>query len=128
MALEARNRSYCPYSGYAVGAGLLTSDGKLYSGCNIENAAYGVTLCAERTAIFKAVSEGSGKISMIAVAGGLKGQEPADYAYPCGSCRQVMKEFAAEDLIILVAKSATDYKEYRLEELLPFGFGGESIQ
>lgn len=127
-ALEARKRAYVPYSHYAVGAALLTAEGRIFTGCNVENASYGATNCAERTAFFKAVSEGEHRFTAIAIAGGLEGQEPRDYAYPCGICRQVMREFGQGDFRILVARSEEDYQEYRLDELLPFGFGGESIQ
>ena len=127
-ALEAREKSYAPYSGYAVGAALLTGSGKVYQGVNIENASYGATNCAERTAFFKAVSEGERIFRAIAIVGGLIGEEPVDYAYPCGVCRQVMQEFADNDFIVIVAKSITDYQIYKLEELLPFGFGGSSIR
>lgn len=127
-ALEARKTSYAPYSGYAVGAALLTGSGKVYQGVNIENASYGATNCAERTAFFKAVSEGERSFKAIAIVGGLIGEEPVDYAYPCGVCRQVMQEFADNDFIVIVAKSITDYQIYKLEELLPFGFGGSSIR
>ena len=127
-ALEAREKSYAPYSGYAVGAALLTGSGKVYQGVNIENASYGATNCAERTAFFKAVSEGERSFKEIAIVGGLIGEEPVDYAYPCGVCRQVMQEFADNDFIVIVAKSITDYQIYKLEELLPFGFGGSSIR
>ncbi len=127
-ALEARKMAYAPYSHYCVGAALLTKSGEVYQGGNIENASYGATNCAERTAIFKAVSEGHRHFMAIAVAGGLAGQEPADYAYPCGICRQVLEEFADGDLVVLVAKDKEDYREYKLDELLPCGFGGGSIQ
>lgn len=126
-ALDARNRAYAPYSHYQVGAALLTKGGKLYTGCNIESASYGATNCAERTAFFKAVSEGERSFQAIAIAGGMEGQAPADYAYPCGICRQVMQEFCGADFKILVGRSMQDYKVYTLKELLPFGFGGESI-
>lgn len=126
-ALDARNFSYVPYSGYAVGAALLAENGKVYSGCNIENAAYGPTNCAERTAFFKAVSEGERSFSVIAVCGGKKGEKPETYAYPCGVCRQVMKEFCEDDFQIIVAKSIDEYEIYTLSELLPRGFGGETI-
>ncbi len=128
QALAARENAYVPYSGYGVGAALYTEDGTLYTGCNIENASYGATNCAERTAVFKAVSEGHTKVSAIAIAGGLKGQEPVDYAYPCGICRQVIKEFAGAEIKVIVAKSISEYQVYTLEELLPHGFGGESIR
>ena len=127
-ALEARKSAYVPYSHYAVGAALLTAEGKIYTGGNIENASYGATNCAERTAIFKAVSEGERNFTAIAVAGGMEGREPADYAWPCGICRQVMQEFAGGDFRILVVRGQQDYKECRLEELPPCGFGGESIR
>lgn len=127
-ALEARKRAYTPYSHYTVGAALLTVEGEIYQGGNIENASYGATNCAERTAIFKAVSEGRRNFLAIAIAGGMEGREPVDYAYPCGICRQVMKEFAREDFQIIVAKSASEYRVYGLEELLPHGFGCSSIQ
>lgn len=90
-ALEARGRAYTPYSHYTVGAALLTAEGDIYQGGNIENASYGATNCAERTAIFKAVSEGRRRFRAIAIAGGMEGQEPVDYAYPCGICRQDRK-------------------------------------
>lgn len=127
-ALAARETAYAPYSHYTVGAALLTAEGDIYPGGNIENASYGASNCAERTAFFKAVSEGRRKFLAIAVAGGMEGGEPVDYAYPCGICRQVMQEFTGDDFRIYVVKSETDYKEYRLGELLPFGFGGASIQ
>ncbi len=127
-ALSARRLSYSPYSHYMVGAALLTADGTIYRGSNIENASYGVCNCAERTAIFKAVSEGNREFTAIAIAGGMEGQEPMDYAFPCGICRQVMQEFCGADFRVIVAKSREDYKEFTLAELLPYGFGGESIQ
>lgn len=130
-ALQARAQAYAPYSGYAVGAALLTGEGKIYTGCNVENASFGATNCAERTAVFKAVSEGEKRFVAIAIAGGKtdtpEGTELSDYAYPCGVCRQVLKEFCDKDLTILVAKNVEDYKEHTLEELFPFGFGGENL-
>ena len=127
-ALAARNKAYIPYSHYAVGAALLTTSGSIITGCNIENASYGATNCAERTAFFKAVSEGEREFRAIAIAGGIGGENPAEYAYPCGICRQVMQEFGGPDFAIIVAKSPEDYKEFTLAELLPYGFGGESIK
>ncbi len=126
-ALDARATAYAPYSHYTVGAALLTAEGEIYTGGNIENASYGASNCAERTAVFKAVSEGRRRFLAIVIAGGMEGCEPTDYAYPCGICRQVMKEFAGRDFRVIVAKSLTDYQEYGLEELLPHGFGGDSI-
>lgn len=127
-ALDARKISYAPYSGYAVGAALYTESGKLYTGCNIENASYGATNCAERTAVFKAVSDGERRILAIAIAGGMQGRDPVDFAYPCGICRQVMQEFGGGELQVIVAKSLEEYQIFTLRELLPFGFGGESIR
>ena len=127
-AIDALPGAYVPYSHYTVGAALLTAEGDIYQGGNIENASYGASNCAERTAFFKAVSDGRRNFRAIAVAGGMEGREPADYAYPCGICRQVMQEFAGSEFKVIVAKSPVDYKVYRLEELLPHGFGGESIR
>lgn len=127
-ALEAREMAYTPYSHYHVGAALLTAEGNVYQGGNIENASYGATNCAERTAFFKAVSEGARDFKAIAIAGGIEGQEPIDYAYPCGICRQVMQEFCKDDFQVIVAKNEEEYQCYSLAELLPFGFGGESIR
>ena len=128
QALDARKLAYAPYSGYAVGAALLTADGRTYLGGNIENASYGATNCAERTAFFKAVSEGERDFTAIAIAGGKTDEDPAEYAYPCGICRQVMQEFCREDFRIYVVKSTEDYRRYTLKELLPFGFGGDAIR
>ncbi|MBE5869424.1 MAG: cytidine deaminase [Lachnospiraceae bacterium] len=121
-AFQARELFYAPYSGYAVGAALLTAEGKIYSGCNIENAAYGPTNCAERTAFFKAVSEGERHFKAIAIAGGPAGKVPTEYAYPCGVCRQVMSEFCDKDFLVILAKAEADYEVYSLEELLPKSF------
>ena len=127
IALEAREKSYSPYSGYKVGAALLTAAGKVYTGCNIENASYTPTNCAERTAFFKAVSEGERSFEAIAGVGG-KGDKPTDYAWPCGVCRQVMREFCnPETFQIILAKSETEYHIYKLKELLPLGFGPEDL-
>ncbi len=128
QALEARKMAYAPYSGYAVGAALLTADGRRYLGGNIENASYGATNCAERTAFFKAVSDGVRDFAAIAIAGGKIGETPVEYAYPCGICRQVMQEFCRDDFVIYVVKSEQDYRSYTLKELLPFGFGGDAIR
>ena len=123
-AIEARRRSYSPYSHYQVGACLLCADGTLYSGCNIENAAFGPTVCAERTAIFKAVSEGKKDFSAIAIVGGPENCEKAQLkpAYPCGVCRQVMAEFCSADFRIYCG-IPTQYEEFTLGELLPKSFG-----
>ena len=122
-ALNARNNSYAPYSQFMVGAALITEDDSVYTGCNVENASYGATNCAERTAIFKAVSEGERLIKAIAIVGGVKDGDMT-YAYPCGVCRQVLREFSNPgELVIIVAKNQDDYKTYSLEELLPESFG-----
>jgi len=126
-ALKARENSYCPYSNYAVGACLEAEDGSLYDGCNVENASYGATNCAERTAVFKAVSEGKKRFVRIAIAGGVKGQNPKDYAYPCGVCRQVLNEFADSSMEIIVAVSTEIYEIKTLGELLPDAFGPNNL-
>ncbi len=123
LALEARQKSYSPYSGFAVGAALLCKNGKVYTGCNIENSGYSATNCAERTAFFKAVSEGETEFEKIAVVGGnAEDKTPVDYCSPCGICRQVMKEFCEADFEIIIAKSETDYKSVTLADLLPMSF------
>lgn len=127
-AMQARGLAYAPYSRYAVGAALLAADGSVYCGSNIENSSYGATNCAERTAFFKAVSEGQREFAAIAIVGGREGQKPVEFAHPCGICRQVMQEFCDRDFRIYVGRSREDYREYTLGELLPFGFGGDSIQ
>lgn len=127
LALEAREMSYAPYSKYMVGAALLTKDGKVYKGCNIENAGYTPTNCAERTAFFKAVSEGERAFAAIAIVGGRAGA-PDSYAYPCGVCRQVMMEFCnPKEFRIITAVSEDDYMEKTLEEMLPNGFGPSNL-
>ncbi len=127
LALEAREMAYVPYSKYMVGAALLTKQGKVYKGCNIENAAYTPTNCAERTAFFKAVSEGEREFEAIAIVGGYAGA-PKDHAYPCGVCRQVMMEFCdPETFRIITAISEERYLERTLAELLPNGFGPDNL-
>ncbi len=128
-AIAAKKKSYSPYSHYQVGAALLTGDGQIVTGCNIENAAYGPTNCAERTAFFKAVSEGIREFRAIAIVGSPEGDELTQYAYPCGVCRQVMMEFCdPEEFQIVVAKSQEDYKIMTLQALLPEGFGPENLK
>lgn len=127
-AMEARKRSYSPYSHYQVGAALLTESGQIVTGCNIENAAYTPTNCAERTAFFKAVSEGITDFRAIAIVGSPEGDALTQYAYPCGVCRQVMMEFCnPSDFQIVVAKSEAEYRVMMLEELLPEGFGPSNL-
>ena len=120
-ALEARKHAYVPYSHWAVGAALLTKDGTVYEGCNIENAAYTPTNCAERTAFFKAVSEGEREFSAIAVVGGYE-LDFKDYFAPCGVCRQVIAEFCSRDFKIYIAKNTEEIKEYSLDDILPYAF------
>lgn len=123
-ALKARKQAYCPYSGFAVGAALLCADGRVFTGCNIENAAYPATNCAERTAIFKAVSEGKTEFRAIAIVGGPKGKEPENFCAPCGVCRQVMAEFCdPETFRIILAYGRENCRIFRLKDLMPEGFG-----
>lgn len=127
-ALLARENSYSPYSGYRVGAALLAEDGRIFKGCNIENAAYTPTNCAERTAVFKAVSEGCRTFQAIAVVGGKEEKPSGDYAYPCGVCRQVLREFVeASQFVVICARSEEDYMERTLNELLPESFGPDQL-
>lgn len=127
-ALEARSHSYAPYSHFQVGAALLTKEGRIYEGCNIENAAYTPTICAERSAFFRAVYEGERAFAAIAIAGSPEG-ECVSYAAPCGVCRQVMMEFCdPKEFRIVIARSVEDYVEHSLEELLPMGFGPDNLQ
>ncbi|MCH5262534.1 MAG: cytidine deaminase [Lachnospiraceae bacterium] len=127
-AIHARKMSYSPYSHYQVGAALLSGDGQVITGCNIENAAYTPTNCAERTAFFKAVSEGYKDFRAIAIVGSPEGDVLTQYAYPCGVCRQVMMEFCKpSDFQIIVAKSEDDYLVKTLQELLPEGFGPDNL-
>ena len=127
-ALEMRAYSYVPYSHFHVGAALLCEDGTVYGGCNIETAAYTPTNCAERTAFFKAVSEGKRSFLAIAIAGGPEGAEKLDYCPPCGVCRQVMREFCGADFEILLAISPTEWRTYTLQELLPESFGPDNLE
>ena len=127
-ALEARKQSYCPYSSFAVGAALLCGDGTVFRGCNIENAAYPATNCAERTAMFKAVSEGNTDFRAIAIVGGPKGKEPKDFCAPCGVCRQVMREFCdPEEFRIILGAGTGEKQVYLLKELLPLSFGPDNL-
>lgn len=127
-ALEARKMSYVPYSKFAVGAALLCDDGSIIRGCNIENAAYSPTNCAERTAIFKAVSEGKMEFKAIAVVGGPEGKPPVELISPCGVCRQVMMEFCDPDIFeVIVGKNKDEYVVYKLDELLLAGFSPKNL-
>ncbi|HHW67293.1 MAG: cytidine deaminase [Epulopiscium sp.] len=121
-AEEAREKAYVPYSNFKVGAAVLTEKGEFFTGCNIENASYGATNCAERTAIFKAVSEGEKNIKAIAIV-----SSSGDFTYPCGICRQVIAEFMRDGEIIL-GNSKGEYRIYKTEEILPFAFTGQDIK
>ncbi len=116
LAQEASEKAYAPYSRFKVGAALECEDGSIFTGCNIENSALGSTMCAERVAVYKAVSEGAKEFSRIAIYG-----EGEDYCMPCGSCRQVLSEFS-KDMEVLCARSSGGYVSYRLKELMPHPF------
>lgn len=123
-ALIAKEKAYAPYSNFRVGAALLCGDGQIFTGCNIENSAFSPTNCAERTAFFKAVSEGIYDFKAIAVVGG-----DNEFCYPCGVCRQVMQEFCPDNVFsIIVAKDTDNYRVYTLSELLPEGFKKSSFK
>ena len=125
-AKEAAEKAYVPYSGFKVGAALLGKSGKVYTGCNVENAAYTPTNCAERTAFFKAVSEGEREFVSIAIVGG-RYESIADFCAPCGICRQVMAEFCDKDFRIIMG-NLDDIQVRTLEELLPLSFGKNDLE
>lgn len=126
-AIAARANAYTPYSHFQVGAALMAADGTIYSGCNIENAAYTPTNCAERTAFFKAISEGVRAFRAIAIVGG-PADAPLEYTAPCGVCRQVMREFCApDDFLVILAKSPDDYRVFTLKALFPESFGPDNL-
>ena len=125
-AIDIRKNCYAPYSHFCVGAALLASSGKIYTGVNVENAAYGPSNCAERTAVFKAVSEGEHDFAAIAIAGGTEGGE-IDLCPPCGVCRQVLAEFCGADFEIFLPSSTGETKRYTLAELLPESFGPDNL-
>lgn len=126
-AMEGMKNAYTPYSHFTVGAALLAKKQKIYKGCNIENSAYGPSNCAERTAFFKAISEGEHEFSAIAIVGGKNGLV-TDFCPPCGVCRQVMREFVdPKNFLVILARSEEDYLVFLLEELLPLSFGPENL-
>ena len=121
LAKDAIKNSYAPYSQYNVGAVLLCKNGNIYKGCNIENASYSLTNCAERTALFSAIANGEKEFEAICIVGGKNG-EITDYAMPCGACRQVLVEFCDADFKVFVGVNENDIKEYKLSDLLPYSF------
>ena len=129
MALDARKLAYAPYSKFKVGAALLGKNGVVYMGCNVENASYPATNCAERTAFFRAVYEGEREFTKIAIVGGMEGTDGNATCAPCGVCRQVMREFCNPETFIVYLGTAPDnYQKYLLKELFPFGFGSEDLK
>lgn len=129
QAFVARKKSYCPYSGFAVGAALLADDGTVYTGCNIENSAYTPSNCAERTAFFKAVSDGVTSFAAIAVVGGKKELKEGQVKLcaPCGVCRQVMLEFCNQEFQVIMAIDCEQYEIHTLEELSPYHFSASNL-
>jgi len=121
-AIEAKEKAYAPYSGFRVGAAVQLADGRIYTGCNVENSSYGATICAERTAIVKAISEGEAKISAVAVA-----SDSDRLTYPCGICRQVISEFRSGDTKIICSDKNGNYKVYDMNDILPHAFAREDI-
>ncbi len=126
LATQAREMAYSPYSGFKVGAALLAKSGKVYLGCNVENAAYTPTNCAERTAFFKAISEGEREFEKIAIVGGM-GEKLSSFCPPCGVCRQVIAEFCDEDFVIVLG-TVENYREYKFGEILPMAFGPKALK
>lgn len=127
LALEAMKGAYAPYSGFKVGAALLARSGEVYTGCNIENASYTPTVCAERTAFFKAVSAGEREFEAIAVVGGRDGNAE-EFCTPCGVCRQVMLEFCDRDSFLVIFGKKDGYETHTLAELTPFSFGKDDLR
>jgi cytidine deaminase len=126
-AIDSMKNAYTPYSNFTVGAALLTANQKIYTGCNIESASFSPTICAERTAFSKAISEGERRFAAIAIVGGKNGML-VDYTPPCGVCRQVMREFVDPGkFLVILAKSEEEYNVFFLEELLPMSFGPENL-
>jgi homotetrameric cytidine deaminase len=126
-AERARETAYAPYSRYLVGAALLTEDHTIFTGCNVENASYGATICAERNAINTAIAAGCRRFLAIAIVGGAADAPITQYAYPCGICRQVMTEFAMPNFQIIIAKTTHDYQIYTLEDLIPHSFTPQTL-
>ncbi len=130
-AIAARSQSYAPYSQFAVGAALLAQDGTVYTGCNIENAAYSVCICAERTALYKAVSEGAQTFAAIAIAGAPTAntsEQNLPLCPPCGVCRQALSEFCSGDMPVFLVHGNEEYQQHTLSELLPVSFGQKNLE
>ena len=125
-AIEARKMSYSPYSNFRVGAALVGKSGKIYKGCNVENAAYSPSNCAERTALFKAVSEGEQEFTSIAIVGGM-GETIADFCAPCGVCRQVLAEFCGPDFRVVLG-TPDNPQAFAFKDILPYGFGKKDLE
>ena len=126
LAKDAMKKSYAPYSNYNVGAALICKNGNVYKGCNIENASYSLTNCAERTALFSAILNGEKEFVAICIVGGING-EINDYAMPCGACRQALAEFCNEDFKVYIGIDEDNIKEYTLNELLPYSFNKSKL-
>lgn len=122
-AVEAKNNAHAPYSNFRVGAALLTENNELYTGCNVENASYGLSNCAERTAIFKAVSEGKKKFAKIAIA-----SDAESFCPPCGACRQVMLEFMDPEAVVVLINPQNEIKEFTLNQLIPYNFNDNFLK
>lgn len=127
QAFAAREKAYAPYSDFLVGAALRAADGRVFTGCNVENAAFTPTSCAERTALFKAVSEGVTAFTDIAVVGARRGEVNQQITSPCGVCRQALYEFGGPELNVIMARSEEDFIERSMDELLPMGFGASNV-
>ena len=125
LAMQAAEKAYAPYSGFCVGAALLAKDGQVFTGCNIENAAFSPTCCAERVAVFKAVSQGVREFAALAVFGRPLEGKARNFTAPCGVCRQVLQEFCSPEFPVIMAKNEREYRTVPLGELLPHGFGGD---
>lgn len=126
-AINARQKAYAPYSGFSVGAAVITREGEIFTGCNVENASYSATMCAERTAIFSAVAQGHRDFAAIAVTGGRSGREPEDFCFPCGVCLQVMSEFCSPSFEICIVKSPDEVRRFQLRDLLPVKFEKDAL-
>ena len=128
IAEKARDNAYCPYSKYSVGAALLCDSGNIYTGSNVENASYGATICAERSAALMAVNAGERHFKAIAISGAPASEHPGNGAYPCGMCRQVISEFADSDFLFIISMGINSYLLYTIEELFPKSFGRGSLE